>query len=197
MHHRPLPKADLPPHNPTSFTNAPPLPDKLIAVLLLDLLGLLTRLLLSLVPVLNRKIERIMYDLQLGADSCLDRLDDALGALRLLVLILVCADDVDDGAEGQLLELVCVFFDDGDALFKLGQRGVTQLVGAGQVWRDVGVGCLEVGMEGGDERVVCVVEEGEGLGAVGVGFVEFDRVVDDRVRVQMLGMLAGLRIQNF
>jgi hypothetical protein len=90
-----------------------------IAILLLDLIGLVLRLLSPLIPVLDREVERIMRNLQLGADAGLDRLDDALGALRLLVLILVCAEQVVDGREGEFLQLGCVFFDDGDALLQL------------------------------------------------------------------------------
>lgn len=103
------------------------------ATLLLNLIRLLASLLFPLVPVLNRKGKRIMHDLKLGADTSLDRLDDALGALCLLVLVLVCADDVDDGREGQFLELVGVLLDDGDALFEPAERRVAKLVGARQV----------------------------------------------------------------
>lgn len=46
-------------------------------------------------------------------------------------------------------------------------------------------------MERGDEGVVCVVEEGERLGAIRVGLVELDRVMDDGVGVQMLCWLAA------
>lgn len=46
-------------------------------------------------------------------------------------------------------------------------------------------------MEGGDYRVVGVVEEGERLCAVRVGLVELDAIVDDWVGMQMLGLLAG------
>lgn len=45
-------------------------------------------------------------------------------------------------------------------------------------------------MEGGDEGVVCVVEESEGFGAIGVGLVELDRVVDDGVGVQVLCLVS-------
>lgn len=47
-------------------------------------------------------------------------------------------------------------------------------------------------MEGGDEGVVSVVEQREGLGAVRVGLVELDRVMDNGVRMQVLGLLAGV-----
>ena len=115
-----------------------------------------------------------MRNLQLGTNTRLDRLDDTLRALRLLVLILVCTEQVVDGREGELLELGGVFLDDGDALLELGERGVAQLVGARQVRRDVRVRRLEVGVEGCDEGLVCVVEQRKGLGAVRVGLVELD-----------------------
>lgn len=57
-----------------------------------------------------------MRNLQLCADARLDVLDKSLRALGLLVLILVCAEQVVDGREGELLELGGVFLDDGDAL---------------------------------------------------------------------------------
>lgn len=182
--HNGLPlKADSRPHKATSLINPSAPPDNIIVVLLLNLIGLLARRRLSLVPVLYREVERIMCDLQLRANTRLDRLDKALWALRLLVLVLVSAVQVGEGRESKFLELGGVFLDDGDALLKLRERRVAQLVGTGQVRRDVRVGCLQVGVEGRDEGVVCVVEEGEGLGAVGVGLVELDRVVHDRVGV--------------
>lgn len=144
------------------------------AILLLDLLDLLASLLSPLVPVFNCEVECVMRNLQLGADARLECLDEPLGSLRLLVFILICADDVDDGREGELLELVGVFLDNGNALLQLRKRRVAQLVGTGQVWRDVGVGCLEVGVEWRDEGVVRVVEQREGLGTVGVRLVELD-----------------------
>lgn len=45
-------------------------------------------------------------------------------------------------------------------------------------------------MEGCDEGVVSIVEKGERLGAVGVGLVVLDRVVDNGVGMQMLCLLA-------
>jgi hypothetical protein len=47
-------------------------------------------------------------------------------------------------------------------------------------------------VERGDEGVVRVVKEGERLGAIGVGLVELDRVMDDGVGVQMLCWLADV-----
>ena len=41
-------------------------------------------------------------------------------------------------------------------------------------------------MKRGDEGVVCVMEKGERLGAIRVGLVELDRVMDDWVGMQML-----------
>lgn len=89
--------------------------------LLLHLVCLLARRLLALVPVLDSEIERIMCDLELGADTCLDCLEKTLWALCLLVLVLVCAEHVVDRREGELLELGGVFLDDRDALLQLGQ----------------------------------------------------------------------------
>lgn len=45
-------------------------------------------------------------------------------------------------------------------------------------------------MEGCDEGLVCVAEQRERLGAVRVGFVELDGVVDNGVRVQMLSTVS-------
>ena len=70
---------------------------RLSADLLLQLVCLLARRLFPFVPVLDREVERIVRDLELGADARLDRLDDALRTLRLLVLVLVCAEHVVDG----------------------------------------------------------------------------------------------------
>lgn len=49
-------------------------------------------------------------------------------------------------------------------------------------------------MERCDEGVVGLVEEGEGFCAVGVGFVEFDAVVDDGVGLEVLcgGLVSGV-----
>lgn len=47
-------------------------------------------------------------------------------------------------------------------------------------------------MEWGDEGIVRVVEEGERLGAIRVGLVELDRVMDDGVGMQMLCWLADV-----
>lgn len=46
-------------------------------------------------------------------------------------------------------------------------------------------------MQGRDEALVGGVEEGEGLRAVGVCFVEFDGGVDDRVGLEVLFGLIG------
>lgn len=175
-------KTDSSPRSAIGPLKALPLPNnKGARVLLLDLVGLLASLRFPLVPVLDGQVESVVGNLQLSADAGLDRLDEPLWALCLLVLVLVCAEDIGERGEGQLLELGCVFLDDGDALLELGEGRVTQLVGARQVRRDVRVWCLEVGMEGSNEGIVGVVEESEGLGAVGVGLVELDRVVDDGV----------------
>jgi hypothetical protein len=144
------------------------------AGLLFDLVGLLTRLLLSLPPVLQCQVKRIVRNLQLGADHRFAGLDYALGTLGLLVLILVRPDYVNERAECNLLQFLGVLFDDGNVGFKLGKGVVAELVGAGQVGGDVGVGCAQVGVEGRDEGVVSVVEEGERFGAVRVRLVELD-----------------------
>lgn len=97
-------------------------PSTSATALLLDLIRLLAGRLFPLVPVLDGQVERIVGDLELGADAGFHRLDETLRALRLLVLILVCAEDVVDGREGELLELGCVFLDNGHTLLQLGER---------------------------------------------------------------------------
>lgn len=167
-------KADPTPHDPAGLAKATLLLGDVLAALLLDLVGLLARLLFPLVPVLHSEVECIMHNLQLSADPRLHRLDQSLWTLCFLVLILVCVDNIHNRLEGELFELVGVFLDNGDALLELRKGRVAKLVCAGQVRRDVGVRCLEVGVKGCDEGVVGVVKEGEGLGAVGVGLVELD-----------------------
>lgn len=45
---------------------------------------------------------------------------------------------------------------------------------------------MQVGVQGRDEGVIGGVEEGEGFGAVGVGLVELEGVVDDGVGLEVL-----------
>lgn len=169
IHRRVGIKSDFGPCSTTGPLKALPLLyDKVARVLLLDLVGLLAGLRFPLVPVLDGEVESIVGDLQLGADAGLDCLDEPLRALCLLVLILVCAEDVVERGEGKLLELGCVFLNDGDTLLEPREGRVAQLVGAGEVRRNVRVRCLEVGVEGGNEGVVRVVEKSERLGAVRV-----------------------------
>ena len=99
MHCRYRLKTNLARHLPAAFAAAKAdllLFFRLSADLLLHLVCLLARRLFPLVPVLDSEVKRIVRNLELGADARLDRLDDALRTLRLLVLVLVCAEHVVD-----------------------------------------------------------------------------------------------------
>lgn len=165
--------------------------------LLLDLIDLLARLLLALVQVRSDEVVAIVADLELSAYQRLCALHEAIVTFRLLVLVVPGAEDIvlalsyhrkgkqRDGLHG-LLQLGCVLLDDGERGVDFREARVAELVGAGQVRRDVGVWRLEVGMQRGYEALVGAVEEGERLCAIRVRLVEVESVVDDRVGLQML-----------
>jgi hypothetical protein len=155
------------------------------ATLLLDLIHLLGSVFLALVPVAQQDVEGIMCNLELSADEGLSGLDDAL-AVCLGVLVLVGAGEVRVRGEGHVPELRCVLLYDGEAGLDLGQARVAELIGLVQVGCNIREGGLEVGVEGSKNALVCVVEDGKRLCAVGVRLVELDRVVDDGVCLEML-----------
>ena len=106
--------------------------------------------------------------------------------MRLVVLVLPGAVDIVDRRVSILLELLCVFLDDGEVRLEGREAAVAELVGAGEVRRDVGVRGAQVGVQGRDDVVVRVAGEGEGALAVGMCLECFDAVMHDGVRVQVL-----------
>ena len=165
------------------------------ATLLLDLINLLSGVFIAFAPVAQEDIERIVCNLELCADEGLSGLDDAL-ALCLGVLVLVRAGEVGVRVEGHVPEFGCVLLDNGEAGLDLGQARVTELVGLVQVRCNIGKGSLEVGVEGCEKALVCVVEEDQRPCAVGVGLVELDRVLDNGICLEMLSGSGVARVMS-
>lgn len=107
------------------------------SVLLLLLLNCLLGCLLALVPVGEEDIAGIRHDLEFGAYDDNARLDEAILALRLLVLILPCAGNVSVRCQCNFLDLGGVLLDDRQVSLELGESIVAYLVGTGQVWVNI------------------------------------------------------------
>ena len=70
--------------------------------------------------------------------------------------------------------------------FDFGKGVVANLVGLIQVWVDIRVRRLQIGMEWGNNRLVSVIGEIEDLGAIWIRFEALNGVVDDGKAVEML-----------
>lgn len=122
----------------------------------------------------------------------------ALAAVRLEDVVLAGqagAVGQEDQVAGVGVDLAGGLLDDGELGVDLGEGGVAEGVGPGDVGRDVLVGLLEVGDDGLGEGLVGRVAELEGALAVGVGLERLDAVVDYWVAEEVLGILSdGVRV---
>ena len=140
--------------------------------------------------------KRIARDHQAGRNHGLGTGYVAI-ATALLVLAGVGVQDivlaVTDEAEGEVcvvqdgaLDLLGVFFDDGEGVVHFGESVGAEGVGFGDVGSYVSVGTLGVGDEGCNELLVAGVGEVEGFLAIGIGLEGRDGVGDDGIGGEML-----------